>query len=269
MEWHNLYRGFLIGTSDLIPGVSGGTIAVMLGIYDRLLDAISGVFSREWRRHVNFLLPLGIGMAAALLSLSRTIAWLLEHQYVPTQFFFIGLIIGILPSLLQQVDIRNRFRFAHFATLLTAAALVASMAYFTPDRTSQAIIELTPLSAVGLFAAGWLASMAMLLPGISGSFVLLMLGVYPTAIDALATLNIALIAIIGLGVALGFIVSSKIIRHLLSRYHDIAYAAIIGLIVGSLFVVYPSGIGGASVLVSGLTLLIGLALALFFGQRTG
>lgn len=269
MEWHNLYRGFIIGTIDLIPGVSGGTIAVMLGIYDRLLAAIGGVFTRQWRQHVNFLLPLGIGIAAALLGLSRTIAWLLTDYYVPTQFFFIGLIIGIVPLLARQVDVRRRFRAPHVATLLLAAALVAAIAFIDPNRPADAVIALTPWTAVSLFAAGWLASVAMLLPGISGSFVLLMLGVYPTAIYALATLDIPLIVVIGLGVAVGFVVSSNVIRHLLTHHRDLTYAAIIGLIVGSLFVVYPGVAEGPALASSAVTFLIGLASTLLFGQREG
>lgn len=266
MEWHNLYRGFLIGTSDLIPGVSGGTIAVMLGIYDQLLRAISGLFSRKWRQHVNFLLPLGIGMAGALLLLSRSINWLLHYHPNPTQFFFVGLIVGIVPTLFRETDVRHRFARKHYITMVVATCLAASLTLFSDGSEAAAITSLTPATTATLFGAGALASVAMLLPGISGSFVLLILGVYPTAIDALATLNIPVIAVIGLGVGVGFIASSKLISRLLERHYELTFAAIIGLIVGSVFVVFP-GFTADSPLLSGLTFLAGLMAATRLGRR--
>lgn len=267
MQWNNLYRGFLIGTCDLIPGVSGGTVAVILGIYDQLLASVGNLFSRHWRQSVNFLLPLGIGMASALLGLSRTIAWLLEHHYVPTQFFFIGLIIGMLPTLFVQAEARHRFLPVHVIVMIVAALLVASMALLNPQANAEAITALTFKSFVALFASGCLASMAMLLPGISGSFVLLLLGVYPTAIHALASVNLPLIAVIGSGVGVGFIVSSKAISHLLTHFRDVTYAAIIGLIIGSLFVVYPGQAVGVQLFHAGIACVAGFILATLFGHR--
>ncbi|EMF45678.1 membrane protein [Planococcus halocryophilus Or1] len=90
MEWKNIYRGVLMGISDLIPGVSGGTIAFILGIYDRLLEAISGFFSRNWKKQLGFLVPLGIGVVITLLLFSRVIEYLLEQHYEATQFFSWG-----------------------------------------------------------------------------------------------------------------------------------------------------------------------------------
>lgn len=88
MHWKNLYRGFLIGICDLIPGVSGGTVAFVLGIYEQLLDAISGFFSRDWKKHIGFLLPLAIGMGGTLLIFSKLMKYLLDHYHAQTQFFF-------------------------------------------------------------------------------------------------------------------------------------------------------------------------------------
>lgn len=268
MEWRNIYRGFCMGVSDLIPGVSGGTIAVVLGIYERLLAAISGFFSREWKKHLGFLIPLGIGVGAAFLTLSHVIEYLLEYHYEPTQFFFLGLIVSILPMLIKEADAKETFKSGHMVILVISALLVAATAFFKPDEAAEPITTLTILNTVGLFLSGWLASMAMLLPGISGSFILLIIGVYPTAINALTTLNLPLIVVIGAGVMVGFVVSSKGISYLLDHYKSETFAAIIGLVIGSLVVVFP-GIptGGTSIVSSIITFIAGFAIVFYFSKK--
>lgn len=238
MQWRNLYRGFFMGISDLIPGVSGGTIAFILGIYDELLASISGFFSRDWKKYIGFLLPLGIGIGATLLLFSRVIEFLLKNYHAPTQFFFMGLILGVLPFIAKQAGVKKNFKWTHFLFILLIGAALASTAFIKPLDTTP-ITTLTATNAIGLFFAGWAGSMAMLLPGISGSFILLLLGVYSTAIGALSNLNLPIIAVIGAGVIVGFIVSSKVISYLLANFTHITFAAIIGLIIGSVFVVYP------------------------------
>ncbi|CAM3157632.1 DUF368 domain-containing protein [Filibacter tadaridae] len=266
MQWRNLYRGFFMGISDLIPGVSGGTIAFILGIYDELLASISGFFSRNWKKQIGFLLPLGIGIVVALLSLSRVIEYLLENHHVPTQFFFLGLIIGVIPFIAKQADAKKNFKAGHILLIVVIGVLLASTAFIKP-LDSTPITELTSSNAIGLFFAGWAGSMAMLLPGISGSFVLLLLGVYSTAIGALSNLNLPIIAVIGAGVIVGFIVSSKVISFLLSNFTYVTFAAIIGLIIGSIVVIFP-GIptGGASIIISIVTFVAGFIVAKLFSS---
>lgn len=268
MEWRNIYRGFCMGVSDLIPGVSGGTIAVVLGIYERLLAAISGFFSREWKKHLGFLIPLAAGVAVAFLTLSHVIKYLLENHYEPTQFFFLGLILSILPMLMKEANAKETFKAGHIVILIVAAVLVAVTAFFKPDKAADPITTLTILNTVGLFLAGWMASMAMLLPGISGSFILLIIGVYPTAINALTTLNLPLIAVIGAGVMVGFVVSSKGISYLLAHFKSATFAAIIGLVIGSIAVVFP-GIptGSMSIVSSIITFILGFAIVSYFSKK--
>lgn len=267
-QWNNIWRGMLIGTSDLIPGVSGGTIAVILGFYDQLIASISGFFSKEWKKHIGFLVPLGIGVGSALILLSRLMKWLLEYYPQPTFFFFMGLIIGIIPYLIRHADVKTNFKPLHYILVLIAAIFVALTGVFRPDESVMSLIPLSLTNGIGLFFAGWLASMAMLLPGISGSFVLLLLGVYPTAIDALSTLNLPLIAVIGSGVIVGFIVSSKLIKLLLARCPHIMFSVIIGMVIGSLYVVFP-GIpaSGGMIVISIITLVIGYVCAFLLGKK--
>ena len=128
MEWKNIYRGFIMGIADLIPGVSGGTLAVILGIYDRFLTSISGFFSKEWRKHIGFLIPLVFGMGSALLLLSKVIKYMLANFAGPTQFFFLGLVIGVLPVMFKQADVKKNFKIQHYILLIAAVALLAILA---------------------------------------------------------------------------------------------------------------------------------------------
>ncbi|MGH2318925.1 DUF368 domain-containing protein [Planococcus sp. SE5232] len=267
MEWKNIYRGILMGISDLIPGVSGGTIAFILGIYDRLLESISGFFSREWKKHLGFLVPLGIGIVITLLLFSRVIEYLLEQHYEATQFFFMGLIIGVIPYIMKQAEVKKNFTARHLVILLVIGAALAVTAFIPTEEDLAPITSLTLPIFFLLFFSGWLASMAMLLPGISGSFILLLLGVYTTAINALSTLNIPVALAIGAGVIVGFIVSSKAIQYLLEHFTYVTYAAIIGLILGSLFVVFPGFSADPTTLITSLvTFALGLVFTLLFSS---
>ncbi|ANU24419.1 DUF368 domain-containing protein [Planococcus donghaensis] len=267
MEWKNIYRGILMGISDLIPGVSGGTIAFILGIYDRLLQSISGFFSRNWRKQLGFLVPLGIGIVITLLLFSRVIEYLLEQHYEATQFFFMGLIIGVIPYIMKQAEVKKNFTSRHVIILLVIGAALAVTAFIPTEEDLAPITSLTVPIFFMLFFSGWLASMAMLLPGISGSFILLLLGVYSTAINALSTLNIPVVFAIGAGVIVGFIVSSKAIQYLLQHFTYVTYAAIIGLILGSLFVVFPGFSSDPTTLITSLvTFGLGLSFTLLFSS---
>src|SRR5690606_1008432 len=267
MEWKNIYRGILMGISDLIPGVSGGTIAFILGIYDRLLASISGFFSRDWKKYLGFLVPLGIGIVITLLLFSRVIEYLLEQHYEATQFFFMGLIIGVIPYIMKQAEVKKNFTVRHLVILVVIGAALAVTAFIPTEEDLAPITSLTLPVFFLLFFSGWLASMAMLLPGISGSFILLLLGVYSTAINALSSLNIPIAMAIGAGVIVGFIVSSKAIQYLLANFTYVTYAAIIGLILGSLFVVFPGFSADSTTLITSLvTFALGLVFTLLFSS---
>ncbi len=159
MEWKNLYRGFLIGATDLIPGVSGGTIAFILGIYERLLKSISGFFSRDWKRYIGFLFPLVLGMGTALIVLSKGIDYLLTEHKEPTQFFFMGLVLGVLPYLVKQAEVKRNFSAKHYIVLVIMAILLASLGFLHTEENVEPITSLNMSTAIGLFFSGWLASM--------------------------------------------------------------------------------------------------------------
>lgn len=228
-----------MGISDLIPGVSGGTIALILGIYHELIASINGMFTKEWKKHSSFLLPIGIGIGIAVLTISHLMEWLLAQYPEPTFSFFLGLIIGIIPTLLKDINYKQNFTFVHYFLFVLAAFLVAATVFVKGNEMAGIISELTWNDYILLFFGGWLASSAMILPGVSGSFVFLLLGVYPTVINALSSLNFPVIFTVGLGIIIGLVLTSRLITILLVNYRIETYAVMVGFIVGSIVVIFP------------------------------
>ncbi|WP_117149222.1 MULTISPECIES: DUF368 domain-containing protein [Paraliobacillus] len=266
MEWRNIYRGMLMGASDVVPGVSGGTIAVVLGIYDQLIEAINGFFSKDWRKHLGFLIPLGIGIVTAIFLLAGTIEFLFEHHPGPTQFAFLGLIIGVIPYLLRKSEARYTFKAHHFFLLIIGVGVVASMLFFRSDEVAP-ITDITLSTYVFLFMAGFIASAAMILPGISGSFLLLVIGAYSTIINAVSEIKLDIVAVVGLGIIMGILVMSKVIHYFLENYTTATFAVIIGLVIGSIFVIFPGWpTTFQGTIISIMTFALGLFVAFLLGR---
>lgn len=265
MEWKNLYRGLIMGASDMIPGVSGGTIAVLLGIYERLIASINGFVSKDWKKHIGFLVPLGMGIVIAIFTLAKVINWLFGQYPGPTQFFFLGLIIGVLPYLFQKADAKHTFKSRHVILLIMAVIIIGLLGFFNPNE--GAVIEnITMSTYVLLFFSGFIASAAMVLPGISGAFILLVIGVYTTVIAAISELQLDIIIVTGIGIALGIIVMSKIINFFLTNYYTATFSIIIGSVIGSIFVVFP---GWSTSMTLMLASIVAFAVGLFVAYVLG
>ena len=234
-------RGMLMGAADVVPGVSGGTMAFITGIYDRLLAAIRAfdltalqlLFKRDLRalwQHVDgsFLLALVAGIVTSVVSLARLLSWLLEHHPVPLWAFFFGLILASALILLRQVPGWSAPR---LLALLGGVAIALT-------------IGLSPVLNldVGLgvvFVAGFIAICAMILPGISGSFILVLLGMYGTVLSALKGFDLIFLLVLASGAACGLLVFSRLLHWLLQRFHGATLATLTGFLFGSLVVVWP------------------------------
>lgn len=245
-KWINILKGFAMGTSDLVPGVSGGTIALLLGIYNQFIASISGIFSRRFWPSFTFLIPIIIGMLLAMGSLSNLFNYLLSQHHIPTMFFFGGLIIGIVPYLLKISNYKTSFTTKHYMMVIAGIAILIVITLMNNgDKHAGETLTLSTSLIIKYFIAGMCASSAMLLPGISGSFMLLVFGVYGTvmlAISEVVKLNftgLPILLAVGFGVLAGFIISSKIIQYFLTHHKLMTFALIIGFVVGSLFAVFP------------------------------
>ncbi|NHA41941.1 DUF368 domain-containing protein [Staphylococcus schleiferi] len=273
----NIPRGFAMGISDLIPGVSGGTIALLLGIYDDFIASVSGVFSKHFKKSILFLLPIIIGMALAIGILSSVINYLLATHLIPTMFFFFGLILGIIPFLLRISHYKQTYKIQHWIIMGVAIIALALMAYFKGETSHAAPshIDLSLPMLIKYFIAGVCASSAMLLPGISGSFILLLFGVYSTvtySISEIVRFNfeaLPVILMVGMGIVVGFLIASKVITYLLKHYTYLTYAAILGLVIGSLFSVFPGLPNqGLTWLASIITLILGFIISFILSRFT-
>ena len=232
--------GLAMGSADVVPGVSGGSMAFIMGIYGQLLEAIAGFDLQllallrrgQWaaaaaRVHLGFLLPLLAGLASSILLLVRPITWLYEAHPEFLFAFFFGLIVGSIVLIARH---------AHWGTSgLVAMALGAAGALVFVTRVPVTM----PHDPFTLFWSGAVAIMAMILPGISGSFLLLVLGQYQHVMEAVKGLDLATLVPFALGCATGLLAFVRVLRWLLARWHGQTVALLVGVMAGSLWKIWP------------------------------
>ena len=245
-----LARGFAMGAADIVPGVSGGTVALLLGIYERLLRSIgsaaralgrlvrgdaAGALSRIREVEWTFLVPLVVGILAAVAALSSLLARLLEDYPEEMAGLFFGLVVA---SIIVAFGLLKRLDGPRLILLLA----VAVVAFFLLGLQSGPVAS---PSLLAFFGAGAIAICAMILPGISGSFLLLMIGMYAAVLDAVNERALGDLLVFALGVVIGIALFSSALTWLLERAHDTVLAALIGLMLGSLRVLWPwpNGVG--------------------------
>ena len=262
----NTLKGMAIGMANIIPGVSGGTLAVVTGIYDELVDGFGNFFRGEggWRRNLFFLAPVVVGILLGNIALARLIGFLLEEIPGPTNFAFIGLILGSAPYLVSRMGTAN-VRARHGFLFVLGVAVVIWMGLASPPAATPPIVEVDVASAGMVFGAAFLGSIAMIVPGVSGSFLLLLIGIYSTLQNAFSTINVPIITIFVVGTLVGVVIVSKGIAALLRNFHGSTYAIVIGLVIGSSISLYPGLSSGIMILADIGAFAIGAALSLVLG----
>ena len=236
-----LLKGMAMGAADVVPGVSGGTIAFISGIYEELILSINAIgpgllkiFREEglrgcWKAvNGNFLLALFCGIGISVISLSKGISWLLENEPVLLWAFFFGL---VLASIFYVGKAISQWR----AVVLFTMAVGAVLAFLVVSLPVSEQNESLPY----LFLSGALAVCAMILPGISGAFILVLLGSYKTVLDAVHERDFQLLAIVALGALFGLLSFSKLLKWMFSKFKDATLALLTGFIIGSLPKIWP------------------------------
>lgn len=261
-ELKNLIYGIVIGIANIIPGVSGGTMAVVLNVYDRFIESVSG-FRKHVKQSLIFLIPLVIGMLAGILLFSKVLEWLLANYPIATNFFFLGVIIGSIPMIFKRA-IKTDFKWRNLIPLVITLAVMIFIAVYQPAGQGQVDLSLSLGKGILLFICGALAAAAMIIPGVSGSFIMLLIGMYATILEAVSTLNWLILLIFGVGAVVGIIGISKIMGKLMERHPQATYFAILGLILGSLPGVYPGFAWNIEGLIAVIVLLIGIGASFYF-----
>ena len=238
--------GMVFGIANVIPGVSGGTMLVIFGIYDQLTEAISGV--KAIIKNIVFLLCFGLGAGVGLLGFASVISVMFKNFGVQTNMFFIGLILGSIPMIYRMGTSESKVRplcAVPFILALGGVVLLAVLEQMNivaaPDVVTGFDIGMT----VKLFLCAILASVAMIIPGVSGSFVMMLLGVYETIIGAIQIkdLNFYVIIPFAIGVIIGIIGGAKLISILIKKHKLMVYSAIMGLVAGSVYAILPEDFG--------------------------
>ena len=268
-------KGFLLGIANVIPGVSGGTLALTLGIYQDLIGAISHFF-KNLKKNLKFLIPLGIGMVIAILLGSKVITFCLDKFALPTTLFFIGLIVGGIPLLTKKVKGR-RLKPLNLAVFLLTFGIVMIMTFLNAGNNAVDLSNMSVIQFILLMIIGMVAAATMVIPGVSGSFVLMLLGYYKPVMATLGNLtdfsllghNILVLAPFGIGLLIGIVGIAKLIEFLLKKYEIPTYYGIIGFVTAS---VIGLGIGLVGVPTTTLQVLAGLVLfviAFIIGYKLG
>lgn len=257
-----ILKGTAMGIGNAIPGVSGGTIAVVTKIFDRLVESITPNIKRLIK-NMPFLLPVAIGMAIGVFLTAKVLDFLFTGYYVPTQLFFMGLIIGSVPIILRECKKESRrIRPINLIPFFIGVLFMIALLFVNEGHSIFADnASLTVMDIILYAVMGFVAAVAMIIPGVSGSMIMKVFGVYDRIIGAVANLDITILVIFGIGVILGVFTAVKVIDIVLKKYRQGTYCLILGLIMGSVFHIYPvefrlntQGIIGIVLLAAGLAI---------------
>lgn len=268
-----ILQGMVVGLANIIPGVSGGTMMVAMGLYDKLIHAITHLKS-EFKQAVKLLFPVVIGMGLAIVILSRLVEFLLGAYPIPTNFGFCGLIMGSLPFILNKIK-GKPVTVGKVIPLVVFFALVIGMGVMTAASGADADVSFGLLNVIKLFFVGVVAAATMIIPGVSGSMMLMLMGYYDVILGTVNKMVDALVAFdmggiltgcgvmipFGVGVVIGIFVIAKLIEMIFQKAEAYAYYAITGLIVASPIVILMntdwSGFSVLSLLIGAVTFVAG------------
>lgn len=280
---NQILRGMVIGVANIIPGVSGGTMMVSMGIYDTLIHCITHLFS-EFKKSIKTLLPYAIGMLVGIVALASLLTFLFDNYPLPTYTAFIGLILGGLKPLLNKVD-KKKLNAVAIGLFVVFFALIVLMAT-TGEVVNPDSLTISLGQMLILLVMGCIASATMIIPGVSGSMVLMLLGYYTPILNAVSNLKDAVFALdfaamlnpiltlapFGIGVVLGIFGVAKLIEWLLARFPTYTYCGVLGLVISSPVAILIradlTGVTFGIVLVSLVTFAIGFAAAMLLAKHS-
>jgi putative membrane protein len=281
----------ILGVTQIVPGISGGTIAIIFGFYSEIIEAVNH-FTEDYRKYLRFLIPFLLGIVVGIITFSSLINFLLANHSFPTMLFFIGLIVGIIPPIYSKVKESNRsFKPNEIVLImlpLLGLLIISELKGQSVTNPAEVINNIDIPFMFFIFFAGIVAAMALIVPGVSGSFVLLLLGVYPLITYSLSSirylladitniplmLNICKVLLpLGIGVIIGGLSMARLIEKLLNNYHKITYSVILGLLIGSVYallkepMVFQSGTSAITIVIGSVTFVLGCIVSFILGSK--
>lgn len=286
----DIIKGMLIGVANIIPGVSGGTMMVSMGVYEKIIGVVNNLF-KDIKKSILTLLPLGIGMVLGIAVFSFIIPWCLEVYPFPTCFCFIGLILGGVPAIIKPAKASlqkegKSISAPHIIAFVFFFALAVGMAAMNETQTSFADFNLNLGFMITIFLVGVISAATMVVPGVSGSLVLMILGFYEGIMSSISGFisavfafdwaqifyYVGVLAPFGVGFIVGVFAVAKLIEWLFAKFPSVTYCGIIGLIVASpIAIVIKMGHNNINVvtIVVGIVLLaVGTWFTYWFGKKT-
>ncbi len=250
-------KGLIIGGTMLVPGISGGSMAIILGIYKKLLAAVSD-FMKDKRANFLFLLIFCLGAGVGMLLFAKPLQKLISLYPQPMLYFFLGVVAGGIPLIWKAAKIR------HFSWKLPVCIGVGILAVWAcsalptgmiPDESETGMMRLLLLGV-----AGFIAAIALVLPGISVSYLLLILGLYDETMQAISSLRLSFLLPLGLGLVLGVILTTRLLDRAMTYYPQPTYLIILGFVLGSVAELFPGVPSGVELMISCVTLLLGFVI---------
>lgn len=264
----NFIKGIAMGIALLVPGVSGGTMAIILGVYDKMIHSISAILKfKNLKDNIIFLCTIGLGGLIGIVSFSKIMAYGLEHFKFPMIYFFLGAIVGGIPILYKKAKEGNKEK-NDLLYLAIGFIIILAMSFNTGS-----IVDLASstgiLNFIFLIFAGVIIAVALILPGISTSFMLLVLGLYDITLNAINNLEINYLVPIVIGVGIGVIGTTKILENFLTKKPRPTYMLILGFVIGSMIEVFPGIPSSFDILFSIITFILGVIIMKYLSEKYG
>lgn len=260
MEFYkSVIKGLLIGAGAIAPGVSGGALAVIMGVYEKMTYALSDLF-KNFKKNFIYLFPLGVGGVLGIVLFSKVMEYLFAHFNVEIRYAFIGLIIGTFPSLLRTAN-KKGFRKSYLVLLAIAFGVTVFLSYLE-GRTESAFM-IGGNSFFHFIFYGAVIGLGSIVPGISSSVMLIYLGAYEELLSAISSINVKLLIPTGIGFILSFLIIAKILSYLFDKAYGLTYYLILGFVIGSILPIFP-GFSFEMPYLLGIVLMVGGALGVTY-----
>lgn len=254
-------KGILLGAGAILPGISSGVLCVIFGIYEKLIDSILNFFS-DVKNNFKFLCPIILGIAIGVILFGNLLRYLFKFFPIQTKFCFIGLILGSIPSLLKNANNSKGFRLHYI--IYTLITFILALLLLRIENIITTTNLSTNINILFLIFSGFIMSIGVVVPGVSSSVLLMILGIYDIYLMAVSTVDLYILIPMGIGLLLGGFIFLRMIKHCLERFHVQTYYSIIGFVLGSIPILYSKIEFNFTGLVSIILFFIGLFLAQIF-----